>query len=236
MGNFERFSQTSNDDGRFNAGRILMQEVVAKRVSADEHRIDPSFRDSPQWLRMIGRQGHDGSIEASPEEIEQAKRITRSKQSNLIPKDDQETLKSLRDGILEGDASKIADTLAALAGDRQKTALILDELNKQLAPSGTRMVETDGSVTLYQRPGHTLQNDEGVLKRTAQSDAAVRFTSDGFFVVLDAGRGGKRLSDAEIWNAMGEIKNKTVGAIVDEHNYPGSGKNNALSRQYLTFD
>jgi hypothetical protein len=143
---------------------------------------------------------------SSPESTKKAESALDSKVSGLLPKDDQNLLKSMNHAIVEGDSKALGAAIASMKDDPAKLKSYVDELQKNLnqADAGVNVTVTkDGNVVVYK------QDDTAGVQYDGKTGAAS-------VVPLEHQDGNVILGQGEVLNKTPEDVSKDIGLSARE--------------------
>jgi hypothetical protein len=143
---------------------------------------------------------------SSPESAKKAESALDSQVSGLLPKDDQNLLKSMNHAIVEGDTKALGAAIASMKDDPAKLKSYVDELQKNLnqADAGVNVTVTkDGNVVVYK------QDDTAGVQYDGKTGAAS-------VVPLEHQDGNVILGQGEVLNKTPEDVSKAIGLSARE--------------------
>lgn len=198
--------KSSSDAVKLQAGKT----AIGSNAADTGNRI--SSMEAEKTMSKLGQDGfhvHDGgfpsleSVGPSEAQRKAAEEKLQGQISKLLPKEDQEVLKSLQKSVLDGDVKQFGATVAKLGSDPERRKAFIDEMNKNLAAAGSSTraeIDSKGNIVLHNGAG-----------------TGVVFSPDGKATVhklqrVDGGIsvGGEVIGGRGVESTMSDIGNRTV--------------------------
>ncbi len=185
------------------AGNNSIEDLGDKLKSGD---LDKNKLDKDAITKKLDAGKITRSIPVTEQDRTDAKEQLAKDISELVPEADRESMKQLQNAIVDGDMTKLQETLKGLSGDPEKLATMLKEINTRFdkleAGGGLDIsIDSSGDVLVYKENGNTAVSINPATGATTmraverQADGSV-LLKPGEIINRDAGEELHSIADA----------------------------------------